>query len=299
MFKTVIRAAPRRILSSRTIVNANSRRCLSTAPPSRKSRSWKGSAARWGLAVGGIYFYNTSNIFAEEPDAAIQKLDESIHHIQESSQPTIDAIVEEKRQRQAQALAEEQRRQKAAEAGVAAGEGQGEEEEKGGEGLEGLEEEAGQQGAFNPETGEINWDCPCLGGMAHGPCGEEFKAAFSCFVYSNEEPKGVECIDKFKGMQDCFRAHPEMYGSELEDDEDDVEEELREREHVAGSGQEPASPAPEVAVAKSTPGPSETDQKPPQEPYRNALSAVADDKPKLGDEGGELVPKAALDAISK
>lgn len=32
-----------------------------------------------------------------------------------------------------------------------------------------LEEEAGQEGAFNPETGEINWDCPCLGGMAHGP----------------------------------------------------------------------------------------------------------------------------------
>jgi intermembrane space import and assembly protein 40 len=63
---------------------------------------------------------------------------------------------------------------------------------------EGLEEEADQQGAFNPETGEINWDCPCLGGMAHGPCGEEFKAAFSCFVYSTEEPKGVDCIDNFK-----------------------------------------------------------------------------------------------------
>ena len=64
-----------------------------------------------------------------------------------------------------------------------------------------LEEEAYQQGAFNPETGEINWDCPCLGGMAHGPCGEEFKAAFSCFVYSKEEPKGMECIDKFKYVQ--------------------------------------------------------------------------------------------------
>jgi len=25
------------------------------------------------------------------------------------------------------------------------------------------------EGAFNPETGEINWDCPCLGGMAQGP----------------------------------------------------------------------------------------------------------------------------------
>ena len=60
------------------------------------------------------------------------------------------------------------------------------------------EDEASQQGAFNPETGEINWDCPCLGGMAHGPCGEEFKAAFSCFVYSTEEPKGMDCIEKFK-----------------------------------------------------------------------------------------------------
>lgn len=65
-------------------------------------------------------------------------------------------------------------------------------------GPEALEEEAAQQGAFNPETGEINWDCPCLGGMAHGPCGEEFKAAFSCFVYSEEEPKGMDCIDKFQ-----------------------------------------------------------------------------------------------------
>jgi intermembrane space import and assembly protein 40 len=65
-------------------------------------------------------------------------------------------------------------------------------------GLEGLEQEADQQGAFNPETGEINWDCPCLGGMADGPCGPEFKAAFSCFVYSSEEPKGMDCIDNFK-----------------------------------------------------------------------------------------------------
>lgn len=65
-------------------------------------------------------------------------------------------------------------------------------------GVGALEEEADQQGAFNPETGEINWDCPCLGGMAHGPCGEEFKTAFSCFVYSEEEPKGMDCIEKFQ-----------------------------------------------------------------------------------------------------
>jgi intermembrane space import and assembly protein 40 len=77
-------------------------------------------------------------------------------------------------------------------------------------GIEGLEAEADQQGAFNPETGEINWDCPCLGGMATGPCGEQFKAAFSCFVYSEEEPKGMDCIDKFKYVQktngDLIRA---------------------------------------------------------------------------------------------
>lgn len=83
-----------------------------------------------------------------------------------------------------------------------------------------LEEEASQQGAFNEETGEINWDCPCLGGMAHGPCGEQFRAAFSCFVFSKEEPKGVDCIEHFKTMQNCFREHPDVYGAELEDDEE-------------------------------------------------------------------------------
>lgn len=84
-----------------------------------------------------------------------------------------------------------------------------------------LEEEASSEGAFNPETGEINWDCPCLGGMAHGPCGEDFKAAFSCFVFSTEEPKGMDCIDNFKKMQDCFREHPDVYAGELADDDED------------------------------------------------------------------------------
>ncbi|PSR73899.1 hypothetical protein PHLCEN_2v10257 [Hermanssonia centrifuga] len=73
-------------------------------------------------------------------------------------------------------------------------------------------EEEGAGGAFNPVTGEINWDCPCLGGMAHGPCGMQFREAFSCFVFSEKEPKGIDCVGKFKAMQDCFREHPEVYG---------------------------------------------------------------------------------------
>lgn len=80
------------------------------------------------------------------------------------------------------------------------------------------QEEDEQQSAFDERTGEINWDCPCLGGMADGPCGEEFKQAFSCFIFSEEEPKGIECVDKFKHMQDCFRKHPEIYAEEIEAD---------------------------------------------------------------------------------
>ncbi|KAJ7178443.1 hypothetical protein C8R43DRAFT_1056822 [Mycena crocata] len=68
-------------------------------------------------------------------------------------------------------------------------------------------------GAYNPETGEINWDCSCLGGMAHGPCGPEFREAFSCFIYSEDEPKGINCVEKFQGMQTCFREHPEVYAA--------------------------------------------------------------------------------------
>ncbi|KAF9121463.1 Oxidoreductase [Mortierella sp. 14UC] len=82
-----------------------------------------------------------------------------------------------------------------------------------------------QSAAFNPETGEINWDCPCLGGMAKPPCGDAFKEAFSCFVFSTEEPKGIDCVEKFKAMQDCFRAHPENYADQLDDDDEDEEAE--------------------------------------------------------------------------
>lgn len=65
-------------------------------------------------------------------------------------------------------------------------------------------------------NGDINWNCPCLGGMASGPCGSQFKEAFSCFHYSKEEVKGSECIDQFRNMQECMQRYPELYPQEEE-----------------------------------------------------------------------------------
>nr|XP_029722867.1 mitochondrial intermembrane space import and assembly protein 40-A-like [Aedes albopictus]XP_029722890.1 mitochondrial intermembrane space import and assembly protein 40-A-like [Aedes albopictus] len=70
------------------------------------------------------------------------------------------------------------------------------------------------------ENGDINWNCPCLGGMATGPCGVEFREAFSCFHYSEAQPKGSDCYDAFKTMQDCMANYPGVYKQNLQDEED-------------------------------------------------------------------------------
>ncbi|XP_015120110.1 mitochondrial intermembrane space import and assembly protein 40-B [Diachasma alloeum] len=72
-------------------------------------------------------------------------------------------------------------------------------------------------------NGDINWNCPCLGGMATGPCGLEFRDAFSCFHYSTAEPKGSDCYDAFKTMQTCMSEYPALYGNK-EPDLDDLEQ---------------------------------------------------------------------------
>jgi intermembrane space import and assembly protein 40 len=69
-------------------------------------------------------------------------------------------------------------------------------------------------------NGDINWACPCLGGMASGPCGFEFRDAFSCFHYSQEENKGVECIDKFSAMSLCMSEYPALYPKSKENNEE-------------------------------------------------------------------------------
>merc|ERR1711974_224484 len=89
-------------------------------------------------------------------------------------------------------------------------------------------------------NGEINWNCPCLGGMAMGPCGVEFREAFSCFHYSEAEPKGSYCIEKFVGMQECMQAHPEVY-PDTSKQADELEKATAESEAATGNPPEKES----------------------------------------------------------
>lgn len=77
--------------------------------------------------------------------------------------------------------------------------------------------------AVGPD-GKIDWDCPCLAGMTEGPCGDKFKDAFECFVYSKEEEKGSDCMENFRAMHECLAENPDYYGQGNDDDEEGGEE---------------------------------------------------------------------------
>lgn len=96
-------------------------------------------------------------------------------------------------------------------------------------------------------NGDINWECPCLGGMATGPCGVDFREAFSCFHYSEAEPKGSECYDAFSKMQECMVQYPDIYDRNRggDDDEEDPMEKLANE-----SAAEPKTEQPTQSVEK-------------------------------------------------
>nr|XP_019942002.1 PREDICTED: mitochondrial intermembrane space import and assembly protein 40 [Paralichthys olivaceus] len=103
-------------------------------------------------------------------------------------------------------------------------------------------------------SGDINWNCPCLGGMASGPCGSQFKEAFSCFHYSTEEVKGSECIDNFRNMQECMQRYPELYPQE-EDKESSTQAES-DTGPASAAQTEGSSLSPETDATPSTSDPS-------------------------------------------
>jgi len=273
MYRTALRSAPSALRAARPTLASGSRRFASTTAQTSKKGTWKGTAFRWGLAAAAVYFYNTSPIFADELPPQVGP---APAHFSDADLPTVEAMIEEKRRQVAaaapppppkptkpveekvvEAKSETARETKPAvtEKAADAAEVPAPTDAPEPGSPEALEQEAAQQGAFDPETGEINWGCPCLGGMADGPCGEEFKAAFSCFVYSKDEPKGMDCVDKFQHMQDCFRKYPEIYGSELtEDDEEEnaqaqeVAKEIKTNEETQTPPQKAPEPAPKQAT---------------------------------------------------
>lgn len=102
-------------------------------------------------------------------------------------------------------------------------------------------------------SGEINWNCPCLGGMASGPCGSQFKEAFSCFHYSKEEVKGSECIDHFRNMQECMQRFPELYPQE-----EDKEQAESNNGAAAAAPSEDSALSPETDSTPTVPAPDST-----------------------------------------
>ncbi|KIX92312.1 uncharacterized protein Z520_11920 [Fonsecaea multimorphosa CBS 102226] len=289
MFRTAapssLRSVARSSLSHAPAARSSIGKRFASTSPANARRSWKGSALRWGIAIAGIYYYNTSPVFAEQPQ----------HNL---LNPNLDALDDEQRDHSTlEALTSRHAREAEKNASVLHSAADSISSENASTTIvadhgplttgtaEGLEEEAAGEGAFNPETGEINWDCPCLGGMAHGPCGPEFREAFSCFVYSKEEPKGMDCIDKFQNMQQCFQRYPEVYKGELEDDEEldagleaekqelvnEIAERKKQQEQGAAATQrrllEEPDPAPRPArTNKATTSPQPHEQSPPPPP---------------------------------
>ncbi|GBF62238.1 mitochondrial intermembrane space import and assembly protein [Trichophyton mentagrophytes] len=279
MFRSASRTLLRGTPATQQLRFAQSRRWISDASsPVQKKQGWRSTVVRWGLAAGAVYYYNTSPIFAEEPpleiapgsqyktqDTAVSQTIESLEAAKKTKSKARPAPVTSEVRTPSP---EETSIGAAAETGAPISGGEqppvpaaGDAEQEGQE---------GQEAAFNPETGEINWDCPCLGGMAHGPCGEDFRAAFSCFVYSQEEPKGMDCIDKFKAMQDCFRQHPDIYGNELDDDEVDAQLD----EHIASEKQaeQKASSETSEAAPAAVPEPSQSESTSSKDKLQEAVS---------------------------
>eukprot|EP00033_Pygsuia_biforma_P001250 GCRY01001416.1.p1 GENE.GCRY01001416.1~~GCRY01001416.1.p1 ORF type:complete len:153 (-),score=20.22 GCRY01001416.1:199-657(-) len=67
-------------------------------------------------------------------------------------------------------------------------------------------------------SADIWWECPCLEHIMKSPCSAEFKEAFSCYVDSREEPKGMDCIKSFQKLHECLTKHPEIF-DDLDDED--------------------------------------------------------------------------------
>jgi mitochondrial intermembrane space import and assembly protein 40-B len=115
-----------------------------------------------------------------------------------------------------------------------------------------LSEDTNEEAGLILPNGQINWNCPCLGGMASGPCGYQFREAFTCFHNSKEELKGSDCVEKFHLMQECMTKYPNLYPKD--DPIDDLEEDdkmANDKNNLSIESEEENQAAPSSAVSKA------------------------------------------------
>lgn len=84
-------------------------------------------------------------------------------------------------------------------------------------------------------NGDINWTCPCLGGLPYGPCGLEFREFFECLhrAQETESPdtsKAQDCFPKFASMKECFNQFPKLYPPDEDDNLVESTSELKNEE---------------------------------------------------------------------
>jgi intermembrane space import and assembly protein 40 len=93
-------------------------------------------------------------------------------------------------------------------------------------------------------------------------------------------------------MQDCFRLHPEQYGAELEEDEDEIEQELARQDASSGKGEEASSePSTELSppVAQDATKPSQPKPKQSKSSQPKAVSEeILGDKQPTQSDGTQI-----------
>lgn len=90
--------------------------------------------------------------------------------------------------------------------------------------------------AIDPITGNINWDCPCMGDNPKGACGELFKDAFKCFVKNYDKENDTElpfqCKEYFEKMFQCQQNHQQ--NQQKEEQQQNLQEEEEQENQEGG-----------------------------------------------------------------
>jgi hypothetical protein len=53
--------------------------------------------------------------------------------------------------------------------------------------------------------------------LRDGPCGTTFVGAFSCYIRSSHEEKGMDCLEEFKSFQECLHKNPDHVEKIMDD----------------------------------------------------------------------------------